>query len=103
MKLESYLLQTAISEGRYEAAVRLLLQHFDINLPGVRVHIKEAEDESPAIRAWVGSDPYEWCAGSFYLPALDWNTDRDYSKVEVVTATVWINPDHQAASSFPER
>jgi hypothetical protein len=99
MKLESYLLQTAISEGRYEAAVRLLLQHFDINLPGVQIVIKEAEDDSPAVRAWVGPDPYEWCAGSFYAfyaPAPGWPADRDYSKVEVVSATVWTSSDQRS-------
>lgn len=88
MKLESYLLQTAISEGRYEEAVHMLLQHFDINLPGVQLIIKTEHDIVYGTRAWVGSDPYEWFAGSFYLP---WDTDRDYSKVEVVTATVWTS------------
>lgn len=93
MKLESYLLQTAISEGRYEDAVRLLLQHFRINLPGVQVHIKPDIDTGYGIRVWVGSDPYEWYEGAFFFPAPDWSTDRDYSKVEVVSATVWIKPD----------
>jgi len=89
MKLESYILQTAISEGQYEEAVRLLLQHFGINLPGVQVHIKPDIDIGYGLRVWVGSDPYEWYEGNFFFPAPDWNTCRDYSRVDNVTATVW--------------
>ena len=89
MKLEAFALQSAIYEGRHEAAVRLLLQHFGIKLPDAQLHIKTEHDIGYGIRAWVGSDPYEWYEGSFYFPAPDWNTDRDYSRVKIVSATVW--------------
>jgi len=89
MKLQSFVIQQAIADGRYEDAVRLLLQHFRINLPGVQVHITTDIDIGYGIRAWVGSDPYEWYEGNFYFPALDGSAGRDYSRVEIVSATVW--------------
>jgi len=89
MKLECFVLQSAIYEGQYEKAVHMLLEHFGINLPGVEFAIKIDHDSSYGIRAWVGEDPYEWYEGSFYFPASDWSTDRDYSSVKTVSATVW--------------
>ena len=88
MKLESYVLQNAIYEGRHEEAVRGLLQHFGINLPDAQLIIQTATDSGYGIRIWVSTKYFEWYEGSFFFPSS--YVRGKPLRAEVITATVWI-------------
>lgn len=90
MKLASFVLQQAIAEGRYEDAVRDMLRHFGIDLPHAEIAIRIDTDLGCGIRAWVGTNPYEWYEGNFFLPAPDWAGDKSLDTIKIVAATVWV-------------
>ncbi len=93
MKLESYVLQNAIYEGRHEEAVRGLLQHFGINLPDAQLNIQAATDSCYGIYVWVSTKYFEWYEGSFFSASS--YVRGTPLRAEVVIATVWIRSKNE--------
>jgi hypothetical protein len=94
MKLESYVLQNAIYEGRYAEAVRGLLQHFGINLPDAQLNIQTITHSGYGIRAWVtNTKRFQWYEGGFFFPTS--YVIGEPLRAEVITATVWIRSKNE--------
>lgn len=90
MKLQSFVIRQAITEGRYEDAVRYVLQHFDVALPDSPIQVKEYEDIGCGLLVWVNADAYEWYEGAFFCPDIKWHHEYRSNDAQEISAKIFV-------------
>lgn len=93
MKLENFSICEAISSENYELAVREILRHFGIDLPGATVSFKivrDRDDDLSCARIWAGDYTYEWSEYGWFYPAIPLDAAPDSRSVARIHATFWI-------------